>query len=275
MPHVRPPALADQIGVGNHEAWYNWTALTHRYPMAQSNFPAVSAARARPPFWYTFISGGVHWTMLSSEHDYSQGSEQHAFADAALGAVDRQLTAWSVVAFHRPMYCSDAHGYAAHSPGGALQRALEGLLLRHAVDLVVSGHEHGYERIHPNVGGNVTAMPTPSASGEPAYVRPGAPVYLMVGHGGAVQDWSWVEPPPPWSAVRFSSGCAHRGSTADCGIKARAFGYLDTYGWMHAEFVNRTHGFLHTQMVGGDRLRDAFWLVRDDAHKPAHRTYGV
>ena len=71
---------AYMIGVGNHEAWYNWTALTHRYPMRQMNAGAAVKAQARPPFWYTFESGGVHWTMLSSEHDYAEGSPQHAFA---------------------------------------------------------------------------------------------------------------------------------------------------------------------------------------------------
>ena len=32
---------------------------------------------------------------------------------------------------------------------------------------------------------------------------------------------------------------------------------------MHAEFVNRTHVQLHTEMVSGS-LGDEFWLVRDD-----------
>ena len=88
---------AYMIGVGNHEAWYNWTALTHRYPMRQMNAGAAVKAQARPPFWYTFESGGVHWTMFSSEHDYAEGSPQHAFAKDALSSVNRTVTPWSAV----------------------------------------------------------------------------------------------------------------------------------------------------------------------------------
>ena len=40
---------AYQLGIGNHEAWYNWTATTHRYPTAQSDVPAVSGATAFAP----------------------------------------------------------------------------------------------------------------------------------------------------------------------------------------------------------------------------------
>ena len=40
-----------QVGIGNHEAWYNWTAVRHRYPMAQREAaPASAAALAQPPF---------------------------------------------------------------------------------------------------------------------------------------------------------------------------------------------------------------------------------
>ena len=67
-----------QVGIGNHEAWYNYTSVRHRYPMAHQG-----AAAAHPPFWFWFALGGVHFTMLSSEHDYSAGSAQRAFAEAA------------------------------------------------------------------------------------------------------------------------------------------------------------------------------------------------
>ena len=51
----------------------------------------------------------------------------------------------------------------------------------------------GYERVHPNVGGSNVSVPTPlpAADGEPAYVRPRAPVHIMVGHGGAAQVGAW------------------------------------------------------------------------------------
>ena len=52
------------------------------------------AGAANPPFWWTFALGGIHLTMLSSEHDYSAGSSQRAFAEATLlgGGINRSLT---------------------------------------------------------------------------------------------------------------------------------------------------------------------------------------
>ena len=256
---------AYQLGIGNHEAWYNWTATTHRYPTAQSDVPAVSGAA--PPFWYTFVAGGVHWTMLSTEHDYSPGSVQYTFVDAALAAVDRKVTPWSAVAFHRPMYSSDKSEYDGHKPGCSIQVHLEPLMLRHKVDLVFTGHQHAYERVHPNIAGNVTSMPTPLAGlvdpfgANTAYVRPGAPVYLLGGNGGAVQDFSWVDPAPSWSAVRLSSGCDFSGGR-HCIPDPRSL--TDTYGYVHAEFFNRTHARLHTEMVTKGQPHDGFWLIRAD-----------
>ena len=255
------------VGIGNHEAWYNWTAVRHRYPMLDGGLSAASAALAQPPFWFSYESGGVHWTMLSSEHPYEPSTPQHAFASAALSSVNRSRTPWSVVAFHRPMYCSDAAEYAASSPGGRLQRNLEALLLKSKVDLVVSGHLHAYERVHPNVAGNVTSMPSAlPPCGEPAYMQPPGPVYLTVGHGGAVQVETWVTPAPRWSARRMSQGCDF--TAAAGGAVSRVCGkpwrYSDTFGWVRAEFMNATHARLNTEMLSG-KLGDAFWIVRDVA----------
>ena len=254
---------AYQLGIGNHESFYNWSAVVSRYPMAQGDgAPSAVASSARPPFWYTFESGGVHWTMLSTEHDHTRSSAQWRFADAALASINRTLTPWSVVAFHRPMYSTMDGEYSEHRPGCAIQRDLEPLLIAHGVDLVLTGHEHGYERIHPNVNGSVVCTPTVmSATGEPAYVLPRAPVHLLAGHGGAAQDRFWITPSPSWSAIRFSEGCDFTAGKRACGLLNHSWAYTDSFGWVHAAFVNRTHARLHTEMVSG-RLHDAFWIVR-------------
>ncbi len=78
---------------------------------------------------------------------------------------------------------------------------LEAMLLSNAVDLVITGHLHGYERVHPNKAGNVVSRPSPVVgTPELGYHHPGAPVHLVVGHGGAVQEEKWVDPAPSWSA---------------------------------------------------------------------------
>jgi predicted phosphodiesterase len=55
---------------------------------------------------------------------------------------------WKIAFFHHPLYSSgDTHGSAD------LQRGLlEPLFVEHGVDVVISGHEHFYERIKPQKG---------------------------------------------------------------------------------------------------------------------------
>lgn len=71
-------------GVGNHEAWYNWTAFETRYPMPVS--AAAEDAGARANFWFEFDYGPVHVISGSSEHNYTQGSPQHTWIATALAS---------------------------------------------------------------------------------------------------------------------------------------------------------------------------------------------
>ena len=71
---------------------------------------------------------------------------------AQLEWLDKELAAsgseWKIVFFHHPLYSSgETHGSAEQ------QRALlEPLFLKHGVNVVLSGHEHFYERIKPQKG---------------------------------------------------------------------------------------------------------------------------
>jgi predicted phosphodiesterase len=55
---------------------------------------------------------------------------------------------WKVCFFHHPLYSSGEK----HGPSMELRKVLEPLFLEHGVDLVLSGHEHFYERIKPQHG---------------------------------------------------------------------------------------------------------------------------
>lgn len=242
-----------QVGVGNHEAWYNWTAIVNRYPMSHQGSSDESSL-ARPPFWYAFNTGGVRIVMLSSEHN---DPEQLDFARAALEAVDRARTPWLVVTFHKPYYCSD-NGYTHEE----LRAQFEPLMLTYGVDVVVNGHEHGYERIHPTDNFSVTDYPTTtSADGSDIYKFPKSPLYLMIGNGGAGQTEKWDLPAPSWSGVRYSQGCDFTGGIQSCGFLNGSYAYTDTYGFSVAEFVNSTHANFRTEMVSG-QLRDEFWITK-------------
>jgi predicted phosphodiesterase len=71
---------------------------------------------------------------------------------AQLTWLEKELTAsdsdWKICFFHHPLYSSgDKHGSDV-----VLREQLEPLFLKHGVDLVLTGHEHFYERLKPQKG---------------------------------------------------------------------------------------------------------------------------
>ena len=57
-------------------------------------------------FRYSYDYGSVHFIMMSSEHDFREGSRQYKWLENDLKNVDRKKTPWVVLGGHRPMYTS-------------------------------------------------------------------------------------------------------------------------------------------------------------------------
>jgi DNA repair exonuclease SbcCD nuclease subunit len=55
---------------------------------------------------------------------------------------------WKICFFHHPLYSSGEK----HGPDMQLRQVLEPLMVQYGVDVVVTGHEHFYERIRPQYG---------------------------------------------------------------------------------------------------------------------------
>lgn len=93
--------------------------------------------------WYSFDWGDVHFVALDTER---MGKEQVDWLDADLAATRKP---WKVVYGHRPPFSSGHHG-----SDRVLRRWFVPILEKHRVDLVLSGHDHDYERIKPQGGVN-------------------------------------------------------------------------------------------------------------------------
>jgi hypothetical protein len=91
--------------------------------------------------WYSYDWGRIHFAALDTEADYQT---QARWLDEDLGRSDLP---WKIVYFHKPPYSSGAHGSDV-----SLRKALEPIFARHRVQLVLSGHDHDYERIRPQNG---------------------------------------------------------------------------------------------------------------------------
>ncbi len=93
---------------------------------------------------YTFDQGNARFVALNSNHPADPAQIKWldgVFADAG----DK----WRICFFHHPLYSSGEHSAEARD---VIRPALEEALVRNKVDVVFSGHEHLYERIHPQRG---------------------------------------------------------------------------------------------------------------------------
>lgn len=155
--------------IGNHDletsSGQAWTEM----------FTTPANGPERSERYYSFDWGDVHFLALDVvSTPYGRGSRQWSFADADLAAA---AASWKVVYLHYPPYSAGTSGGNTE-----IRRELLPMFEARHVDIVVSGHDHGYQRFAARNG-----------------VR-----YVVTAGGGA--------PPDPIRAVpalEFSRSCCH------------------------------------------------------------------
>jgi predicted phosphohydrolase len=158
------------VSPGNHEFWYDFSAYKHRFHM-----PGASISHGMN---YSFTLGPIHFVSCNSETAVDTGRispDQQAWIDQDMATVDRQVTPWLMVYFHRPMYCSNLDDDNCRNMAVWLRYDVEDLLNKYKTDLVITGHVHNYERTY-SVYDNITTSTS--------YVNPPNPVYLVQGASG-------------------------------------------------------------------------------------------
>jgi len=115
--------------------------VAKRFCMPQSN----TSNPSNGVFWYSYDFASVHTTVISSEHDLSPGSTQHAWLRNDLASVNRTKTPWLIVETHRPLYEAQAV-WDQNDVGIGMRIEIEDLLHDFQVDLVIAGHYHSYFR---------------------------------------------------------------------------------------------------------------------------------
>ena len=160
--------------------------------------------------YFSYNSGDLHVVQLdSADSDSTPGSLMLTWLAADLTA---NTKAWTIVDFHHPPYTKGTHD--SDNPldsGGILQRMRENvvpILEAHGVDLVLTGHSHGYERtflIDGHYGTTDTFVPATmlkrggdgDPAGDGAYNKVPGPhqgtVYVVSGTGsrfeGTITPW--------------------------------------------------------------------------------------
>jgi Calcineurin-like phosphoesterase/Purple acid Phosphatase, N-terminal domain len=166
-----------QIAAGNHEieTWYSpdgYGGLLDRFALPGSTT------------YYSFVYGNVMVVSLDANdvsdeipanNGYSGGAQTAWLHNQLKAARERSDIDFIVAYFHHCAYCT----CAVHGSEGGVRAAWAPLFDTFAVDLVINGHNHIYERTDPIKGGSATTSApigstiTPATQGT-TYVTAGA-----------------------------------------------------------------------------------------------------
>ncbi|MBI4586313.1 MAG: metallophosphoesterase [Planctomycetes bacterium] len=166
--------------LGNHDCFLSsgaWRAIFH--------LPADNPAGDES--YYSFDAGDAHFAAVNS-CDYSVPEEEVEWLERDLGASSRP---WKIVYLHHTIYSNGSHGGTL-----SVRKALLPVLERQRADLVMTGHDHVYERSYPIAAGLVR-----DAFQDPDYVLPAGTVYVVSGGGGAATYPYNASPDAHMSAV--------------------------------------------------------------------------
>ena len=94
--------------------------------------------------YYTFKFGNPSVRFFALDSTYMV-PQQVEWLEKELANSD---SPWKIAFFHHPMYSSGGR----HGSDLDLREDLEPLFLKHGVNVVFAGHEHFYERLHPQKG---------------------------------------------------------------------------------------------------------------------------
>lgn len=217
--------------IGNHERDYMDSGSVYGTPDSggecgvpyESYFPMPTSAKDKP--WYSIELASVHFTVISTEHDWSENSEQYSWIIKDMASVDRSRTPWLVFTGHRPMYSSWVGNPVLPSVDDKFVDVVEPLLMANKVDLVLFGHVHNYERTCAVYQKQCKAMPSKDPNGIDTYDQRNytAPIHAIIGMAGFSLD-NFSNSVGSWSLSRISQ-----------------FGYVrvhSTKAEMKLEFVN-------------------------------------
>jgi 3',5'-cyclic AMP phosphodiesterase CpdA len=148
------------LAPGNHDLHNG------KYPWPSDYFGDIPAGKknaagnARPPYYYSFDVANVHFVALSTEvrksykgADLSDKRVHGAFTyNQQIKWLDEDLknakADWTVAFFHQPL-----HTVGGYSAGADVRKDFGALFDKYKVPLIISGHDHSYQRTRRIVNG--------------------------------------------------------------------------------------------------------------------------
>ena len=121
------------LSIGNHELGDTRSLVNYR------TYNALPTSQGNEAY-YSFDYGPVHFVCLDTESELYP--EQIPWVEKDLAATKKP---WKVAYFHSPPFSSGT----VHGSNEELRRVIEPIFSKHHVNLVISGHDHLYERSKP------------------------------------------------------------------------------------------------------------------------------
>ncbi|XP_045164941.1 acid phosphatase type 7-like [Mercenaria mercenaria] len=228
---------------GDHER--NDEFLHYRYRFSMPNLPWPMPS---DNLWYSIDIGPIHFVLYSTEvffYDEVNIEEMLQWLKTDLDKANTQRSArpWIIAMGHRPMYCSiDKNDEDCKRDNSLVRTSLEDLFYAEGVDLVISGHEHYYERTWPVY--NKRAI-------QYNYREPAAPVHITIGTLGSVYESDKsTNVGGQWSAFVLSE------------TGKESFGRLKVF--------NATHLHWEVRECANNKLVDQIWIIQ-----PYHRPFNL
>ena len=137
--------------------------------------------------WYAFDYGCARFIVLNTSADFLPGSEQHQWLINELSSVEFKAARWRFVSFHYPPFTS-ASKHAAYMD---VSEYIVPLLERHGVFMVLTGHNHHYERSYKKG------------------------IHYVVSGGGGAGLSGFQEDPYPWNPYSVARAREHHHCVLD------------------------------------------------------------
>jgi hypothetical protein len=205
--------------VGNHEMEPGMGPQGYDGFLGRFTLPRNGVTGAFNTYWFRYgnvavvaMDGNDAAYELAANRGWL-GTRQDAWLRNTLRALRADAAVdFVVTAFHNCMFCTNA----VHGSDGGVRSRFEPIFDEFAVDLVINGHNHCYERTHPRKGGaNTATVPTggtvhPATQGTTYIVaggggKTGYPVSLSPVSYVVAEDGTKVPEVADWSAIHSES----------------------------------------------------------------------
>ena len=126
---------------------------------------------------------------MSTQDSYSKNSEQFNFVKQELEKASKDPNIdWIVVYYHKPIYTSTSK----HAGLTSLRDIYHPLFDQYDVDLVLSGHNHNYQRTFPlSFNQDDSARPIIVNKNPNTYNQIGAPIFITSGDRWCWSAYTW------------------------------------------------------------------------------------